>query len=245
MEKLKKYFKNKDNLIAIGLIFYYFLIMEGASNLLSLLIKAFFSRDTIIKYNTTFSIIVNITIYILLGVLIIPLSLKYLKNDYEITSKNTYTVARSISIGILIMYIVSFASSVLSQILTSKSSANQDGINEMTSSTWGFISLFLVIGILGPIVEELIFRRALFQVFKNNTISIIISSLSFGLLHMSNQSGTVLDFFAILIPYVTAGIVFSSLYVICNKNILVPIACHITNNAVSLLIVAFSSGLIH
>lgn len=42
MEKLKKYFKNKDNLIAIGLIFYYFLIMEGASNLLSLLIKAFF-----------------------------------------------------------------------------------------------------------------------------------------------------------------------------------------------------------
>lgn len=143
------------------------------------------------------------------------------------------------------MYIVSFASSVLSQILTSKSSANQDGINEMTSSTWGFISLFLVIGILDPIVEELIFRRALFQVFKNNTISIIISSLSFGLLHMSNQSGTVLDFFAILIPYVTAGIVFSSLYVICNKNILVPIACHITNNAVSLLIVAFSSGLIH
>lgn len=245
MEKLKKHFKNKDNLTAIGLIFYYFLIMEGASTLLALLIKAFFSRETIIKYSTTFSIILNILIYILLGALIIPLSLKYLKKDYEITGKNTYTVARTISVGILIMYIVSFVSSVLSQALTSSSSANQDGINEMTSSTWGFISLFLVIGILGPIVEELIFRRALFQVLKNNTISIIISSLSFGLLHMSNQSGTVLDFFAILIPYVTAGFVFSSLYVISNKNILVPIACHITNNAVSLLIVAFSSGLIH
>ena len=49
MEKLKKYFKNKDNLIAIGLIFYYFLIMEGASNLISLLNKAIFSRDTKIK----------------------------------------------------------------------------------------------------------------------------------------------------------------------------------------------------
>lgn len=245
MEKLKKYFKNKDNLIAIGLILYYFLIMEGASSLLALIFKAIFSRETIIKYSTTFSIILNILIYILLGALIIPLSIKYLKKDYEITGKNTQTVARTISVGILIMYLISFVSSILSQALTTASSANQDGINEMTSSTWGFISLFLVIGILGPIIEELVFRRALFQVFKNNTVSIIISSLSFGLLHMSNQGGTVLDFFAILIPYVTAGIVFSSLYVISNKNILVPIACHITNNTVSLLIVAFSSGLIH
>lgn len=244
MNKIKNYFKDRENLMAIALILYYVLIMEGGSSLLSLLFKAMFKHETLVKYNTTFNIILNVAVYLLLGAVIIPFSIKYIKQNYEISSKNTQNPARLISFGLIVMYAVSIFSSLISGIFSDASSANQDGINEMTSSTWGFISLFLIIGIIGPVIEELIFRRALFQIFKNNTLSIIISSISFGLLHMTNQAGSALDFFAVLIPYLSAGIVFSSLYVKSNKNILVPIACHITNNAVSLLILAFTSGLI-
>ncbi len=245
MIKIKGYFKDKENILAIALILYYFLIMKGGSWLTSFLINKLFSYETLEKYNLAFNIGINVIIYVMLGALIIPMSLKYIKTSYEISSYNTQITAKRISYGLLIMYLVSFLSSLVSAALSDATSANQDSINAMISSRLGFLSLFIIIGFIGPIVEELIFRRALFQVFKNNTLSIVISSLSFGLLHMTNQGGSAKDFIAVLIPYVTAGLVFSSLYVKSNRNILVPIACHITNNTLSLLILAFSSGLIH
>lgn len=244
MEKIKSFFKDRDTIIAIIMVTFYAIVIKGLPNLFILILKNIFTEEQIIESNYAILVFLNVAIYLVLASLIIPLSIKYLKQSYIDCSNNTQIPAKQISIGIIAMYCTSILSSIVSSLLTSETSSNQDSINTLTSTTWGYLSLFLIIGFIGPVIEELIFRHAIFKILRNNTVSIIISSLLFGLIHVTFQSGKPLDVITISLPYVSAGIVYGCLYVKSNRNILIPIACHITNNAISLLIVAFSFGLI-
>lgn len=86
--------------------------------------------------------------------------------------------------------------------------------------------LILYIGIVGPIVEEFIFRGLLLNriAYKLNVeYGIIISSFLFAIFH-----------FDIIGSFIT-GVVFSLLY-IWTKNLLYPILLHIANNCLAMLL---------
>jgi membrane protease YdiL (CAAX protease family) len=105
-------------------------------------------------------------------------------------------------------------------------SENTERLIEIATLTPLFI---LVTSILGPILEEIVFRKILFgTLYKrfNFFIAAIISSLIFAAVHF--------DFTHLLI-YTLMGLVFSFLYV-QTRRIIVPIAAHTIMNTVVVLI---------
>lgn len=86
--------------------------------------------------------------------------------------------------------------------------------------------LFPVIVIFGPIVEELLFRGVMlhrFAVKWGLTVSIILSSLLFGILHVD------------LIGAFIFGLIMAIIY-IKTQTLWAPIICHILNNLIASLI---------
>lgn len=106
----------------------------------------------------------------------------------------------------------------------------QLGIKSESGNTQAILSIIkqvplmiIVSSIIGPILEEIIFRKIIFgSLYKrfNFVISALISSVIFGLAHMEPVH---------LLLYSAMGFTFAFLYV-QTKRILVPIFAHVTMN---------------
>jgi membrane protease YdiL (CAAX protease family) len=89
--------------------------------------------------------------------------------------------------------------------------------------------VIIVTSILGPILEEIIFRKILFGVIYTKTnfiIAALISSLLFALLHGEPQH---------LLLYASMGFTFAFLYV-KTKRIIVPIFAHVAMNTMVVIV---------
>ncbi|OJF93044.1 CPBP family intramembrane glutamic endopeptidase [Alkalibacterium sp. 20] len=85
----------------------------------------------------------------------------------------------------------------------------------------------LLIGLAGPIMEEFVFRKAIFGMLVDKTGGIgaaVISSLIFAFIH----------FDGLLLVYASMGLVFSWLYY-KTKNIWTPIIAHCLMNTIAVL----------
>lgn len=93
--------------------------------------------------------------------------------------------------------------------------------------------LFLIVGILGPIMEELVFRKFIIDRIRpyGEVLAVLFSGITFGMFH-----GNFYQFF-----YAAAiGIVLAFIY-IRTKNILYPILLHCAFNMVSVVGQAFTN----
>ena len=89
--------------------------------------------------------------------------------------------------------------------------------------------VIIVTSIIGPILEEIIFRKILFGVIYTKTnfiIAALISSLLFALLHGEPQH---------LLLYASMGFTFAFLYV-KTKRIIVPIFAHVAMNTMVVIV---------
>ncbi|MCF6411492.1 CPBP family intramembrane glutamic endopeptidase [Pseudalkalibacillus salsuginis] len=93
--------------------------------------------------------------------------------------------------------------------------------------------LILVVSVIGPILEEIVFRKVIFGTIYKRTNFIIaasISSLIFAVVHRD---------FSHLLVYAALGFTFSFLYV-KTKRLIVPIVAHVAvNTSVMLIQVVF------
>lgn len=170
-------------------------------------------------------------------------------NDLDLLKKDNESIGTILSksgIGILYMFAGNIVVGVLISVLTSvlsipdQLSANQLSINLMLKSPYAILIILTAV-IIGPIVEELVFRKSFFGLIKNERYALIISSLVFGLIHITTEiiSG---DFGLVLInslPYIAGGFVFGYIYMINKKNIVIPIIAHMGYNLISVLISLF------
>lgn len=114
-------------------------------------------------------------------------------------------------------------------------SSNQSSVNNVLMLAQGmmlFIFLFPVV-LLGPVNEEIIFREVILKKLKTKIgvyLSIVISSLLFGLIHVHSFSEIVQ-----VIPYFYSGLVFGVIYYKSNFNIVYSITLHIFNNCIAML----------
>ena len=92
-----------------------------------------------------------------------------------------------------------------------------------------FVSDCLWIGLLPGMSEELLFRGVMLPAYGLNTTGLLISSLCFGIMHMSKPHQW---------PYAMwasgVGLIFG-LSVLSTGNLLIPITAHIVTNFVSSL----------
>lgn len=173
------------------------------------------------------------------GVLFLWLRRAYRKNDLDLKGvfqpirksnglikKLLFTVFHisfSLSIAVFLFYLFSlvvpdFVFNLL-----------EDGASTNAFMAATVIPSFILIVIVAPIVEELIFRATLLQKLRvrfGTVAGILISSAIFSLIHMNSG----------MIGHFTIGI-FLSIFYLQTKNIWVPILCHALNN-----LIAFSSA---
>ena len=116
---------------------------------------------------------------------------------------------------------------------------NQSNIQSTFQEQPILIAVFACV--IGPLVEELIFRQTLLRYLRKSLptwLSIFIAGLAFALTHMHSLD---LSEWVGAIGYLGAGLAFSIIYVKEKENIYYPLLIHMLSNSLSLIILAISS----
>ncbi len=141
-------------------------------------------------------------------------------------------------------YLIGYAVMVVSNILiglfvTEANAANEESIRNMIE-LHPLFTLFEV-SIYAPFIEELIFRKSIYDIFSpykkskyTKYLYIIISGLIFSSLHVLGASDNTIDYLYI-IPYLGLGIAFASIYH-KTENIFTTITIHMTHNTIAMIL---------
>ena len=116
---------------------------------------------------------------------------------------------------------------------------NQSNIQSTFQEQPILIAVFACV--IGPLVEELIFRQTLLRYLRKSLptwLSIFIAGLAFALTHMHSLD---LSEWVGAVGYLGAGLAFLIIYVKEKENIYYPLLIHILSNSLSLIILAISS----
>lgn len=223
---IKKWFKkySKPVLVILIYILYQGNFLIGIVNSLGLDISKIARNLRIII------LIINDLIYITFLLLLfkedIKNGIKDLKQNFNkkiILSLNCWIV------GCLIMTISSY---IISIIVNKDVSANEAIVRE--SIKLAPVYMLFTCSIVAPIFEEMVFRKALDKLIKPKWLFILLSGLSFGLLHVLGSYTSALDFLYI-VPYGAMGCSFAYLLT-KTKNITLPIIIHMLHNTILVLV---------
>lgn len=183
-----------------------------------------------ISQMSSFWKIVYMIAYEILLMLVIGLLLKNkIKKDYKDIKKNhkkyfsTCIKYWFISLGVMM-----FSNLIINSISSSGIAGNQETLDAIfkVSPIYMFFSAVLY----APFVEELTFRQGLRNIFKTDTIFILLSGLIFGSLHVLTSFETLTDLLYI-IPYSAPGIAFA--YMLTKyDNIFVSMGFHFMHNGI-------------
>lgn len=209
----------------------------------------------------------NFVMYFILTVSLGIFTYKLFINDFKRAAKTPAKSLRQIFIGSLVFLGIGLLSSIVVSVilallaevgvvresLISGDSENQEIIIKMVKYG-GIISVitFFAVVAMGPLVEEIVFRKALFSLFKNkNRVAIFISAAIFGAIHVTSailmyllmilQSAEGIGFDNILvemvyfISYFASGIALSAIYQHTERNIFIVAVIHILNNLLSVI----------
>ena len=187
--------------------------------------------------------LLNFIIYMAL----LPGILYLLKMDIEYDYKETKDKKGQFFVAIIIGYLyiilgnifAGFISDILSRLfnIAPGESVNQEVIVSALRSD-GMILMLVSAIILGPIVEELIFRKSIFGLIKSDKMAIFVSTFVFGIIHLVGEA-SIQAALVNGISYFVMGFVFGYIYIKNNRNIMVPIAVHILSNLISIVVILF------
>lgn len=158
------------------------------------------------------------------------------KFDFKVFKKEPKKYFTYILTGFLMLYAASFVANIIMTLIgVTETSQNEMAIQRLFNpSIISLVSLFLLLVVFTPIVEEVVFRKALYGLSYNalgDKGAIIVSGLVFAFLHVASFG----DFIQI-IPYAFMGLTFSYVYYYSGRNIYVVIAIHMINNLIPYLL---------
>lgn len=184
----------------------------------------------------------NLLMYILLFLIVLFYMRNYLKEDGKALLNNykklVWLIPLCAGIGYGISYGVEYGIGKLIQ----ETSVNQSSI-EILIQNGGAISMFFAVVICAPIIEELIYRKAIFEYLKKFPIALsyVVSILIFTLPHVITTfiepNYTPLENFLITIPYMLSGFLLCLTYHLCNKNIYASWFFHFVNNLIAFILI--------
>ena len=91
------------------------------------------------------------------------------------------------------------------------------------------ILIILHAGLLAPIVEEIVYRKSIFEAIKNPAIFVVVSGIIFGFFHCLSGD------FQNIIKYAIPGFVFGILY-LYDKNTMSNYLIHLLYNIIIILL---------
>lgn len=152
---------------------------------------------------------------------------KHMHYDFESPfGKNKSTILLWGLAGMFIALVVQNIASII-EVNFLGSSMESENTQMLVEVVRSYPAFLLLIGITGPIMEEFVFRKALFGMLVGKTGGVgaaVISSLIFAFIH----------FDGLLLVYSSMGLVFAWLYY-KTKNIWTPIIAHCLMNIFAVL----------
>lgn len=173
----------------------------------------------------TFGAITTLFMYITMTVLLIYyLRIYLLKNQLPIFFQRIHFSISLIFLGLFLMFMTSLLAGAFMQAIGIEGvSDNQAAIEAMLGAGWYTVLMVFIFSVfLAPIVEELVFRKAIFGLVTEKTgnlAAIFISAFFFALIHVITDPIMILSYFPL-------GLVLGFMYYYSGKVILVPIFMH-------------------
>lgn len=196
--------------------------------------------------------LINFIAYIIIFIPLIIIVRRDLVTDFMYFKKEFHPVSGSLLTGFAYMYAASFVLGLIATLLsllikTDTTSVNQLAIERILNSN-GLIFMLLATVILGPIVEELVFRKAIFGLIPNNKTAIAVSSITFGGIHIVSELSLLLttggfgflpflNVLVLSIPYIGMGVFLGYWYSRNKRNISLLIGMHMLYNLASVILV--------
>lgn len=249
----------------IGIIIYFFMFNVLPTVITPLLLNIYLKVNGISKelinsssslfdtnvYNdmaNTLNPILQLVIYLPTAIILFFVAKKFLFEDFK---RATPKVLLYGLLGAGLVYASAILSNIFLTILdVTGESSNEEAINGMLTTPTNIMIMFFCTVFLAPFVEEIVFRKCFFKIFKNPVVAITISSILFGGIHVFSSttealtllikgSGTYLEVVLELIqiiPYSTMGLAMGIAYLMSNKNIYSSIFTHFLNNSVAMIL---------
>ncbi|MGE8081236.1 CPBP family intramembrane glutamic endopeptidase [Peribacillus loiseleuriae] len=155
----------------------------------------------------------------------------FMRNEMRMKDmRNQTTIPVSILWGVGGIFLAMFAQTIaglLEHLIGIKQ--NSQNTEQILKLITQFPIVMLVTSIVGPILEEIIFRKIIFgSLYKrlNFYLSALISSVIFGIAHFEPEH---------ILLYSAMGFTFAYLYIKTNR-ILVPIFAHVTMNTLVVIV---------
>lgn len=215
---MRKILNNKTLriILAVAVIISMFIAPSLLSTLINLIgIK----KDTI---NSLLSLFIYLCLIILIFLPELKKEFAQFKNNFKSCIDNGF---KYWLIGLAIMIVSNLVINLL--IFKGNISANEE-INRQSMLSNPIYYTILSAVVLGPILEELIFRKSLDKIFKNNIFYIITSGIIFGFVHVIADLSNVLNLLYI-IPYGALGAMFA-LMNIKTKTVFTSVMMHTLHN---------------
>ncbi len=235
-----KYFDISFYKALISILIYYFLFNVFARVLLIIILPLFDTQSE--SFQSLINASYNMVVYVAISIPLFIINKDYLKNDYN-NIKDTHKFAKFLIIAVIAMYLTNTISAILQNLIVSGSSDNEQSIQSIYSNKFAYSILFPQVVLLAPFVEEFIFRKSFFNIFKNKYVALIISTLVFGFMHVTTTYARLITIYPInkslyltfgyAIPYLASGLLFGLIYIKSNRNIYSSITCHLVNNFVA------------
>ena len=132
-----------------------------------------------------------------------------------------------------VMLLASLGAAILVMLLNGNTqSANQEALT--TLPLWFMIPAACI---WAPVVEEAIFRGVIRRFISNDVIFVIVSSVTFGLLHTIGQEATLYLTIVQSLQYIAMGAVMAIVYVKSN-NITTNMGVHCIQNTISTILIS-------
>lgn len=189
--------------------------------------------------------------YLLIFIPLVIINRREMELDFMYFKKEQHPITSKLLIGLAAMLAANFVFGIISQLLgyifkVGGTSSNQLAIQGIMQSN-GFIFMAISVVIFAPVVEELVFRKAIFGLIKSEKKAIIVSTITFGLLHVTTElfmllsvSGfsfaNFMNLIVISIPYLGMGAFLGYYYSKNLRNLSLLIGIHALSNLVSILI---------
>ena len=177
---------------------------------------------------------------------------KFFVEDIKLTKENKRFYSVYIGVAAIAFVFLTYLcdiiiSFLLQSIGSATESANQSTIVAILKSN-ACIPMVISTVIFAPIVEELIYRKAVFEVFnakrdkKGLILSYIVSIICFAIPHMISTSTDILTWMIQALSYVISGALLCVVYHKGKFNIYTSITAHMLNNLFAVLLVFIQKG---
>lgn len=195
----------------------------------------------LLKLSSSALSITNFLVHLLFVVILLAIYKNDLTKAFKKLQKNKSKSIKTIIFGLIMLFILLFASNIVISVITNMMGNSFDTDSSSSAlfklfDTFPFGTLFAMFMTIFfyPIVEELVFRKSLYDVIKSPILFIILSSVITWYFQVTLTSPHISEF--ILSLTVLFNSVFMSILLVKKDNILFPIFSRMSYNLVICLI---------